>query len=348
MPPRSPPRSPTLNSALPPNSPTLEDWYKVEAEAEKRARDRISQENMDRRHANEQKVQMDAEERREQWRREEEEREAEIVNNRKSRMLEAETMQLQMEEDARLQREKARERDSQKWAEREMRKAKNEEDEMSRRMKRAEDEAAMKRRSDQACRGIGANIQREMSDRTNLMSDVSPEKAQQTKDLLERLRRDAQRRHATQNDSPSRRAEFVVPEVKPFRRREFASAPSYEERHHDSPGSGFSSRGSTFARFYFNLVGGKGTVDTVSIRKDDEAWSAFEDKAKRASTIHISDIPIPQAAGCIDNEIFKRWAMRWHPDKFIQKFGSKLSENERDSIVCAVKGVFQEISAAKC
>ena len=91
-------------------------------------------------------------------------------------------------------------------------------------------------------------------------------------------------------------------------------------------------------------------MDHGAIDKDDKAWELFEakhgDRSKK-TTIRLSDVPLPQASGCLDNEIFKRWALRWHPDKFIQRYGTKLAGNEKQEIEDAVKGVFQEISAAR-
>lgn len=258
-------------------------------------------------------------------------------------------MQLKLEEESRRKRECSKDKEAQKWADRDARKQKMEAEERERSLKRAQDEAVMKQRRDQIARVREDALYREMSDRTNIVSDITDEKAQENRKKLDALRRAATDQQQQQRSSPPKPAPaFHVPETKPFERRQFPSAPSYEERHRDSPGSFPTSNGAKFARFYFNLVNGqKGTVDHVSIAKDDCAWKEFEAKAKRMQSVRLADIPFPKASGCLDNEIFKRWAMRWHPDKFMQKYGRKLHSDERESIHNAVQEVFQDINAAR-
>ena len=41
---------------------------------------------------------------------------------------------------------------------------------------------------------------------------------------------------------------------------------------------------------------------------------------------------------------FKRLAMRWHPDKFLSRFGSSLKETEREAILDRVKGIQQGVN----
>ena len=42
-------------------------------------------------------------------------------------------------------------------------------------------------------------------------------------------------------------------------------------------------------------------------------------------------------------------AMRWHPDKFAQRFGSSIDNNERDAVLDRVKQVFQDVNTKlKC
>ena len=47
------------------------------------------------------------------------------------------------------------------------------------------------------------------------------------------------------------------------------------------------------------------------------------------------------------NTDFKEMALRWHPDKFLQKFGAKLNEEEAEDIQDAVVAVFQELNNAR-
>ena len=42
-------------------------------------------------------------------------------------------------------------------------------------------------------------------------------------------------------------------------------------------------------------------------------------------------------------------AMRWHPDKFSQRFGSSIDNNERSALLDRVKQVFQDVNTKlKC
>ena len=36
-------------------------------------------------------------------------------------------------------------------------------------------------------------------------------------------------------------------------------------------------------------------------------------------------------------------AMRWHPDKFTQRFGSRLTEKDREQVLERVKGIYQSL-----
>jgi len=41
--------------------------------------------------------------------------------------------------------------------------------------------------------------------------------------------------------------------------------------------------------------------------------------------------------------------MRWHPDKFAQKFGSFIAAQEKDAVLDRVKQVFQDVNTKlKC
>ena len=44
---------------------------------------------------------------------------------------------------------------------------------------------------------------------------------------------------------------------------------------------------------------------------------------------------------------WQRLMMRWHPDKFNQKFGARLHENEKDKILERVKEVSQNVQALR-
>jgi len=332
--------------------------------AELRARQRLEQEAGEKARIAElaaKDMELGIEERRAAWEKEEEEKELLLDRERRVREQEVRELTEKLARDADCAKVKAKAKEDKKWAEREERRRKHEAEELHRKHARAEKELEMKRRHEQMSRQHSADLQREMSDRTNRIqsqfgSDISPEKAESTRQKLEQLRRETQRKQtasggfAAEFEARSKGPEFVVPDQEPYRKREFKSAPTYEERHHDHPrGAGYEpSAGSKFARFYFDAFGASGsTVDRSSIDKDDKSWESFERKAASCAAIRLGDIPLPNASGCLDDEIFKRWAKRWHPDKFMQKFGNKLAAADKEAIEEAVKGVFQDLSAAR-
>jgi len=85
------------------------------------------------------------------------------------------------------------------------------------------------------------------------------------------------------------------------------------------------------------------------VREGDDAWEKFEHYASLLSglTIKLSDVPFPRIDGGLDSETFRRWALRWHPDKFVQAFGSKLEKEERSAILARVTSTFQEMSQGR-
>lgn len=73
----------------------------------------------------------------------------------------------------------------------------------------------------------------------------------------------------------------------------------------------------------------------------------FEVNAQQCTTITLSDLPLPTSFAGMTNTDFKEMALRWHPDKFLQKFGAKLNEEEAEDIQDAVVAVFQELNNAR-
>ena len=89
-----------------------------------------------------------------------------------------------------------------------------------------------------------------------------------------------------------------------------------------------------------------------------DAWQAFDDQwstfcISPPRTITLADIPLPD----IDmlEQLFmsgeqrvvdaKRLRSEWHPDKFMQRFGARLAEGERDDIMRAITEVAGRINA---
>lgn len=79
----------------------------------------------------------------------------------------------------------------------------------------------------------------------------------------------------------------------------------------------------------------------------EKAWAAFEEKSQDGQ-IGMGDVPFPDGAMFrVGNKDFKKLAMRWHPDKFLQKFGSKLRPDQKEEIIEKVKATFQKVNAAR-
>eukprot|EP00658_Telonema_sp_P-2_P055930 TRINITY_DN44446_c0_g2_i1.p1 TRINITY_DN44446_c0_g2~~TRINITY_DN44446_c0_g2_i1.p1 ORF type:complete len:256 (+),score=34.05 TRINITY_DN44446_c0_g2_i1:121-888(+) len=85
-----------------------------------------------------------------------------------------------------------------------------------------------------------------------------------------------------------------------------------------------------------------------------ERWENFIQHANSSQVLGLSDIPFPteielglqarRAMGSSQRErAMKHLVLRWHPDKFFQKFGSKLRPCERDQILDRVNQVFMWI-----
>ena len=82
-------------------------------------------------------------------------------------------------------------------------------------------------------------------------------------------------------------------------------------------------------------------------------WQSFDGAG--LSDISMKDIPFPKDVKFVwrhqlntdeKKAGFKQLAMRWHPDKFIQKFGNHLKEKERDEIMLRVNDVFRCVQQA--
>jgi len=81
---------------------------------------------------------------------------------------------------------------------------------------------------------------------------------------------------------------------------------------------------------------------------DEEAWECFEALVAKKKTITVEDIPFPKGLHSdevYENKVIKKLMMRWHPDKFQQKFGKIVEESERFLIKGRVKEVFQTLQA---
>ena len=100
--------------------------------------------------------------------------------------------------------------------------------------------------------------------------------------------------------------------------------------------------------------------DTKLVAEQESLWLKFErahDQASSPANITLASVPLPPAsnplcllAGASDDEkkkAVRKATLRWHPDKFTQKFGKKIQEGQSDAIHAAVTAVFQGINALR-
>eukprot|EP00026_Physarum_polycephalum_P011560 Phypoly_transcript_11795.p1 GENE.Phypoly_transcript_11795~~Phypoly_transcript_11795.p1 ORF type:complete len:392 (-),score=107.64 Phypoly_transcript_11795:11-1138(-) len=88
--------------------------------------------------------------------------------------------------------------------------------------------------------------------------------------------------------------------------------------------------------------------------KDEEKWVEFEDLS--LAEISLKDVPWPSGPahnilGIKENlpfsakkQLVRAGLLRWHPDKFMQKFGSKLVAEDKNLILEKVKEISQSIN----
>jgi len=98
----------------------------------------------------------------------------------------------------------------------------------------------------------------------------------------------------------------------------------------------------------------------VPNEEDDMTWRAFETFIggfKEGDKILLEDVPFPmgqdarkmraEEVSLVNSKSLKLLMMRWHPDKFNQKYGGLLDEVDAPMIQERVKDVFQLVTAAK-
>jgi len=78
-------------------------------------------------------------------------------------------------------------------------------------------------------------------------------------------------------------------------------------------------------------------------------WEAFEKAVETKKRIAVTDLPVPHTRSFtgVSKEEFKELAKRWHPDKFVQRYGDKIAEDEAQKVLEAVKEIFQALNAAR-
>ena len=130
------------------------------------------------------------------------------------------------------------------------------------------------------------------------------------------------------------------------RERESAKKSQQQQQHRNASYS----KGSTGKSSKPDAPRGSSPVKTTgSHGTDDSRWLDFE--SLTSSNITMRDIPFPDAnskrySNC-DKKVFQKLAMRWHPDKFLQRFGNRLGDRDKDRVMLKVKEVFQAISSKR-
>jgi len=74
----------------------------------------------------------------------------------------------------------------------------------------------------------------------------------------------------------------------------------------------------------------------------ESAWERFKESTQATYKLH--EIPFPREYELRDvfqhlgggKKAFQKLAMRWHPDKFTQRFGARLDESQRNDIMQAM------------
>jgi len=79
----------------------------------------------------------------------------------------------------------------------------------------------------------------------------------------------------------------------------------------------------------------------------DHEWAALESHAESGKPLRLGDIRVPSESQLRrqmrDKKAFQANALRWHPDKFMQRFGQQIVEGDREEALRTVTTVFQVI-----
>ena len=95
------------------------------------------------------------------------------------------------------------------------------------------------------------------------------------------------------------------------------------------------------------------------MKRHENEWVGFEADVDDGTVaeIGLSDIPSPPkdnvlllanrgqgATAAERKQAFRAASLRWHPDKFVQRFGARLQDTERDDILEKVTATFQLVN----
>eukprot|EP00928_Gymnodinium_smaydae_P031079 TRINITY_DN22933_c0_g1_i1.p1 TRINITY_DN22933_c0_g1~~TRINITY_DN22933_c0_g1_i1.p1 ORF type:complete len:376 (-),score=84.36 TRINITY_DN22933_c0_g1_i1:26-1153(-) len=102
----------------------------------------------------------------------------------------------------------------------------------------------------------------------------------------------------------------------------------------------------------------------AALSAHEAAWAKFDAAATSTSAIGLSDVPWPDAAAGAANVlvqhalqrgqeandvkgVLRRLQLRWHPDKWAQRYVARLRPGEAETILARVKGISQLVNSLK-
>lgn len=90
------------------------------------------------------------------------------------------------------------------------------------------------------------------------------------------------------------------------------------------------------------------------IAVNNASWEEFE--ARVPNMITLSNVPFPSeemlhCVGDVDSSLRDQWfkslARRWHPDRFQNRFGSRMDHDDKEQIIAKVTEVFCLLTSAR-
>lgn len=91
-------------------------------------------------------------------------------------------------------------------------------------------------------------------------------------------------------------------------------------------------------------------------QKHDQAYRKFQEQNNDSTALTFADIPWPPCASDVLEFLESMWSpghprqayriacRRWHPDKFLQFHGERMSDVDRDRVTTKLNDIFQAIS----
>jgi len=176
-------------------------------------------------------------------------------------------------------------------------------------------------------------------------------------ECTEDQRRRASQYAARQNEFARRREERMAEIQATFRNfnvedRSGTDYDSWRRQHEDMPrfeagSERYRKEMPHFTRLLEKLASmrGGGRFDSAA---ETVRWAAFEESVAIKGAIGLDDLPLPATDSFpgMNSKEFKENAMRWHPDKFMQRYQDKLNDDEAEAILEAVVSVFQNLNNA--